>query len=179
MHETVHTVGTRIPMSWDDYLALADDERGEYYDDAFVVSPSAVQRHQRIIARLVAAIAPQLPPSADVLSEWGWRPSPETEFIPDVVVFDRTDDRYLTAIPRLVVEVLSDDRGRDLLHKFHIYARLGLQRYWVVDPDGPTIITYRLDDGVFHEEGRFTGETEALLDLGVAQVSLRPASLIA
>jgi Uma2 family endonuclease len=166
-------------MSWDDYLALADDRRGEYYDDAFVVSPSAVQRHQRIIARLVAAIAPQLPPSADVLSEWGWRPRPETEFIPDVVVFERTDERYLTAVPHLVVEVLSDDRGRDLLQKFHIYARLGLQRYWVIDPDGPTIITHRLVDGAFHETGRFIGDAEAALDLGVAQVNIRPASLVA
>lgn len=48
----------------------------------------------------------------------------------------------------------------------------------MIDPEGPTVIIYRLDDGVFHEVGRVTGETEAILDLGVAQVSIQPATLI-
>lgn len=172
-------VGDRIPMSWDDYLALDETWRGEYYDGAFIVSPSAVQRHQRIVARLVSRIASALPPTADVLAEWGWRPWPTTEFILDVVVFDRTDERHLTAVPHLVVEVLSDDRGRNLIHKFQLYARAGLPRYWVIDADRPTVVVYHLaDDGTYHEVGRFADEHETTLELGPATLTLRPVDLV-
>ncbi len=171
-------VGDRVAMSWDAYLAYRGHRRGEYYDDAFVVSPSAVQRHQRIVARLLGLIAPALPESADVLPDWGWRPWPATEFIPDLVVFDRTDDRYLTTPPHLVVEVLSDDRGRDLLRKFHLYARAGAPRYWVIDPEGPTIVVYALDGQVYRESTRVSPDEQALFDLGPAWVELTPADLV-
>jgi Uma2 family endonuclease len=171
-------VGDRVAMSWDEYLSHRGQRRGEYYDDSFVVSPSAVQRHQRIVARLLGLIAPALPESADVLPDWGWRPWPSTEFIPDLVVFDRTDDRYLTSPPHLVVEVLSDDRGRDLLRKFHLYARAGAPCYWVIDPGGPTIVVYTLDGGAYRESARVAGDQRVLLDLGPASVEITPADLV-
>jgi Uma2 family endonuclease len=94
------------------------------------------------------------------------------------VVFDRTDDRYLTTPPHLVVEVLSDDRGRDLLRKFHLYARAGAPRYWVIDPEGPTIVVHVLDGQVYRESARVAGDERVLFDLGPATVEITPADLV-
>lgn len=172
------TVGERIAMSWDDYLGLDDTVRAEYYDGHAVVSPSANGHHQDIGLNLAIIIKPALPEPTAVRLEWGWRPKPGIEHIPDLVVFDRTDEPFLTATPHLVVEVLSDDRGRDLVRKFQLYAEAGAPRYWVIDPDGPVLTAFRLERGAFRQTARVVGDDEAELDLGPCSLRIVPASLL-
>ncbi len=111
-----------------------------------------------------------------VRHDWSWKPT-DDEFIPDLVVFDATDEnvRY-TGMPHLVVEVLSTDRAADLLRKAHKYAASGVPFYWVVDTDGPEIIEFRLVPGAaaYTEVGRHPGDDPATLDIGVARVAWSP-----
>ena len=169
--------GDRIPMLWDDFLQLPDSVFGEFIDGCLVVSPSPTQRHQIICGNLVATIDRQL--ACRVIQGWAWKPALD-EFIPDVMAFDETDEqKRLTSTPHLAVEVLSTDRAADLIRKFEKYARAGLEHYWVVDPEAPEIVVYRLgEDGVFHEMGRHGPGTVVTLPTAVGEVSLDPGSLL-
>ena len=98
-----------------------------------------------------------MPDGVDVTWGWGWKPGAD-EFIPDVMVFDDTDEQIrLTSVPQLVVEVLSDHRASDIFRKAAKYAATGLERYWLIDPEEPEIIVYEPVDGVFVERSRHVG----------------------
>jgi len=53
-------------------------------------------------------------------------------------------ERNVQGAPDLVVEVLSPGRVRaDRTFKLKLYARYGVQEYWIIDPDGPSAEIYR------------------------------------
>lgn len=169
----------RRPMSWESYLALGDDAPGEYYDGHHVMAPSPDQQHQLACIDLVVLLRAAVPAGYTVNAGWQWSPAPGQNFIPDVTVYAATDETTkLTATPVLAVEVLSQNRGDDLVVKTTRYAAAGLEHYWVLDRPARQLRIYRLGNGGVYEQAQVVGEEPAEVDIGIATVTLDlPAEL--
>ena len=67
------------------------------------------------------------------------------------------DDDEVTRPPELVIEILSPStRPRDERLKRDLYERVGVDEYWLVDPDGDTIVVYRRGGKGFEQPVRYT-----------------------
>jgi Uma2 family endonuclease len=147
-----HGIVPRPPYTVDDLEAMPDDARYELLDGMLLVSPTPAFRHQKIAYRLHAALELVALEEFEIAgAPFAVRPSNETELQPDVFVLRGDDvmdnDRYLSNAPVLVVEVLSPSTARyDWSLKKLAYEDLGVQCYWVIDPQVPRITAFELGD---------------------------------
>jgi Uma2 family endonuclease len=140
----------RLPMSYEDYLALGEQKHSEYLDGCLVRNPPTL-RHVRVARRSTRLLEDAVPPGYDVLPEAGWRIEPDT-VEPDVLVapVDAPGPDLLRVPPLLVVEVTSPStRGDDWGRKRELYAEGGAGWYWLADPDADRLAVLRAERGVF------------------------------
>jgi len=82
---------------------------------------------------------------------------------PDLVVVSHSElvtRRGIEGPPLLIVEILSPStRKHDRGVKFQRYAELGVEHYWIVDPDARRVECHRLQDGAFRPVGEREGDT--------------------
>jgi Uma2 family endonuclease len=110
----------------------------------------------------------------------GWRKSR----IADVYVVEREqvlnsldESGVLETPPLLVVEVVSSDSiKRDYRYKRSEYAALGINEYWIVDPQNPKITLLVLNEGLY-EETVFTGEQELISSI-FTEIKLTPTRIL-
>lgn len=147
-------------ISYAEYQALEVDDNNWYelLNGELVKKSSPSPRHQRTSMKLsslmhlfasqnnlgVVYCAP-----IDVFVDEHNVPQPDILFIANAKKHIITDDGIMGA-PDLVVEILSpssirNDRGI----KQRLYQRLGVQEYWIVDPNNNSIEVYRLSEGVY------------------------------
>ena len=140
-------------LTYDDLARMPDDGlRHEIIDGVHYVTPAPVLRHQRVVVRLLTAIANYLEahPVGEILA------APlDVVFTPwDVVepdlLFVAADQRSIVTepniqgAPALVVEILSPGtKKRDLGIKQELFDRGGCREYWIVDPEANTVTIHR------------------------------------
>ncbi|NHE57887.1 Uma2 family endonuclease [Cyclobacterium plantarum] len=70
---------------------------------------------------------------------------------PDICVvcdMEKLDDRGCIGAPDLAVEVLSPgNKQLELQSKYEVYEEAGVKEYWLMDPEGQTLLIYRLIQG--------------------------------
>ncbi len=165
-------------MSWEEYTRLGDDVRAEYIDGRAVMPPSPSRRHQDAARRLAEALDDAVPPTHRVTLAWSWRVRRD-EFVPDVMVHPQTDeDVRFTGLPALVVEVLSSNRGDDLVRKTVKYAAAGLEHYWIMDPRERVLDAYELVDGTYELRARLTDDEAGEVSFGIGTAHLDLAELL-
>lgn len=141
----------------DDLLAIPEEERRhELIEGMLCPKEAASPRHGRAQRRIAAFVDPfDQPPAGDAPGGWwivtevevyfdakntlrpdvtGWRRSRVPEFPEDTPVRIRPD---------WVCEILSTNRGNDLVKKKRVYHRHEIPYYWIVDPANQLFHIYR------------------------------------
>ncbi|MGH3026403.1 MAG: Uma2 family endonuclease [Gaiellaceae bacterium] len=170
--------------TWEDLQAVPD-EAYHYFqliEGQILMSPSPNRRHQTCVVRLVVALERVVPPELELLvAPFDFVPEPMTSLQPDLVILRRgTAEANRTVVaPVLAIEVLSPStRTFDLTAKRALYERFGVAHYWIVDPDGPTVLALTLDaDGRYVESAAVSG-TDAFETAEPFAVELAPAELV-
>ena len=73
-----------------------------------------------------------------------------------------TGEKFTGAVD-LVSEVMSPgsaNRQRDLAAKRELYAKYGVQEYWIVDSENLSVLIFRLQDCLLNEIATLTGDDE-------------------
>jgi Uma2 family endonuclease len=170
----------------DDYLALTDEyPRYELLDGELIEMVSPTSRHQRILLNLYRRLDDHVRTQhlgeiflapLDVILARRVVVQPDLIFIAEARRKELIQEPIVGA-PDLVIEILSPTSSqRDLNQKRKLYARHGVQEYWIVDPDDSSLEIQRLQGKIFSTVGWFekgqtlTSPTFPGLELDVAQV---------
>ena len=167
-------------LTYADYLKTADDERYELLSGALIRFPSSREIHQYILGRLFLRLGAFIygrnlgkvycSPFDVVLSD--------TDVVqPDLLFVSNGRESIITpenvqGAPDLVVEILSPaTAARDRTLKLDLYARHGVQEYWIVDPDARAITVLRRGEIRFEVVGIY-GEEQTLRSATLADFSI-------
>jgi Uma2 family endonuclease len=147
------------PFTYEEYRSLPDDgKRYELMDGDLFVSPAPTPLHQTVSRRLQFALmqALEVPGLAQIFdAPIDLLLAPTTVVQPDLVVVGAArasiiTQRALEGIPDVVVEILSPGSlDRDQHIKRKLYERFVIPEYWVVDPDGGSLVVHRYHEGSY------------------------------
>ena len=177
---------SRIVLTYEDYAALPNDgKRYELHEGELSLMGAPSVRHQLIIGNLYSILRVYvltLGRGQLLLSPLDCIMSEITVLQPDLVYVDETrrrllSERALEGAPTLAIEVLSPwSRHVDRHRKMLLYAKHGVEWYWIVDGDALTIDTYHLDADGYRLDARLEGPTPRALP-PFPDLLLDPASI--
>ncbi|HYK90476.1 MAG TPA: Uma2 family endonuclease [Acidobacteriota bacterium] len=177
----------KVRFNYNDYLLLPEDKRYEILDgDLFVVAAPNI-RHQQICGNLFDALLHHVrerdlgellfAPCDVILSE-------EDVLQPDILFVRKNHASIigklnLRGAPDLIVEILSEgSRNRDLDLKRKLYARFGVQEYWIVDPDVASIEVLTWSEAGYVTAGSF-GKSDRMSSPLLAELRIPLAEILA
>jgi Uma2 family endonuclease len=150
--------------TWDDFVALPDDDRRELIDGELVEVEVPRRGHERIVGRLVYyLIGWTMRHGGEVLpSGYKIRVSETRGVMPDVQLFragnepDESQELGLVdGRPDLVVEIISPSSLRyDRIVKLGYYLALRVPEYWLLHPEEKTFERF-----VYTRKGYILAET--------------------
>jgi Uma2 family endonuclease len=135
-------------VTWDEFVALPDDDRRELIDGVLVEVEVPNHEHEHVVARLCQLLwnwADAHDPSATVLaSGYKVRITKHRGIMPDVQVFKSnnramTDPKMEIALhegrPDLAIEIISPSSVKyDRVTKSDWYRSIGVPEYWLIAP---------------------------------------------
>lgn len=143
------------PLTADDLATFPDDgNRYEIIGGVLYVSPSPTSRHQVILTQLATWLnlhALQHDGGRVIVAPMDVHLSPHDVVQPDVLMVGKdrlaiVQERGIAGAPDLVVEILSPSTmTTDFIRKAGLYAQYGVREYWIVDPEGETVVVQTLE----------------------------------
>ena len=155
-------------MTLDEFIAL-DELEGvwELIDGVLTKMASPSAEHQRLIGILYRLIdnylAAAVPELGTALLAFSVALSQSRVAVPDLV-YVRAGREYLlrgpvvSGAPDLVVEILSQDRAKDLIRNRQWYAQAGIPEYWIMDPVHDTLTILELSGDQYREQAVLTAQ---------------------
>jgi len=157
----------RIVLTYEDYLTLPNDgKRYEILEGELVVTPSPVIMHQRVSQNLEFILLSYLKehpcgiffhaPVDLILSNI-------SVVVPDMLYISNerasiVSDRGIEGAPDLIAEILSPSTARyDRLSKMQLYAKHGIQWYWILDHSEKTLEVYGNSGGSYELTKKYSG----------------------
>jgi Uma2 family endonuclease len=148
------------PYTWDDFVALEEDDLRELIDGELVEVEVPTSHHEKLVAALVYFLQTWVEAGHGgcvLASGYKVRVSDRRGAMPDVQFYRADNDAWrqqqqglVRGRPDLVVEIVSPSSGRyDRVTKLRWYARLGIPEYWLVDPTARTLEQLVLRDGIY------------------------------
>jgi Uma2 family endonuclease len=168
MERTVEPPTTTARFSWDDFIALDEDDSRELLDGELVEMDVPTALHEWIVGTLVHYLrAWAMARRAGVVLASGYKVKIRNDrgFMPDVQYFHRggrpVPNRGLdSGAPDLAIEIISPGSGRyDRGAKLRGYAEIGVPEYWLIDPEKQSLERFVLPSSEgYRSAERFVGD---------------------
>ena len=167
---TATATPTRVAakMTVDDYIALPEREGiWELIDGVLTKMASPSPEHQRLIGILYRLIDNHLsatvPTPGIAILAFSVALSTFRVAVPDLVYVRAGREHLLrrpgvSTAPDLVVEILSQDRAKDLIRNRQWYAAAAIPEYWIMDPVNDTLTILELSAGQYTERAVLTAQ---------------------
>ena len=167
-------VNPGVKLTYDDYVHFPDDGlRHELIDGEHYVTPTPIRKHQAICGNLLGMIWSYLrsSPSAASLLRRSTSSFRISTWSSPISCSSRTSawarsptSPWVKGAPSLVVEIGSPGtRKRDATIKRRLYERVGVDEYWIIDPELDTVDVYRLIEGRYHRIAQLSLEAGDVL----------------
>ena len=194
--EPTATTGSQVKKgpsyTWDDFLALYDDDRRELIDGELIEVEVPTKLHEHIVGLIYFYLQAWTMKNGglSLVSGYKVRISNTRGVMPDVQYYrpenpaaQTFEDTYDTP-PDLAVEIISpSSRTTDRKKKLSWYAEIGVPEYWLIDPDARLLQRYILRDNVYVQadsaggDDLFRPDTFTELEIPLAQLwTIAPAS---
>jgi len=152
-------IAEKHKYTYQDYLNTPDDTRYELIEgELIMMTPAPTPQHQIISGKIEIIlhnyiaenkIGVILHAPCDVVLD------NENVFQPDIMLISKDkmhiiEEKNIQGAPELVIEIISESTAyHDMIKKKQLYARFGINEYWIIIPEESAIEIYCLKDSSY------------------------------